>query len=63
MIHNSLVDEDIIGYNYNSLYTFYDYDGGWKLDENNGLSSFGTYTDKFHSDLVAFVSLDETMMI
>ena len=50
MIHNSLVDEDIIGYNYNSLYTFYDYDGGWKLDENSGLSSFGTYTDKFHSD-------------
>ena len=60
MIHNSLVDEDIIGYNYNSLYTFYDYDGGWKLDENSGLSSFGTYTDKFHSDLVAFVSLDGT---
>lgn len=60
VIHNRLVDEDIIGYNYNNLYTFYDYDGGWKLDENSGLSAFGSYTDKFHSDLVAFVSLDGT---
>lgn len=60
VIHNRLVDEDIIGYNYDSLYTFYDYDGGWKLDENSGLSAFGSYTDKFHSDLVAFVSLDGT---